>query len=165
MSVAQRADQRWEVPSDSQPDKKYVVSIRNGEWQCSCPVWIFRRQECKHIKRMKNGEYDQKKLMIKGTPKYVLAKVLKPTYDEEKNELLIPLIPFCPEEREKYYARLHMEATIIFEMLEHGYTMQGIRILRVHTPKEWTARTVRAYIEEHGKCVYPDDYYDRGMGQ
>jgi len=154
--MAAKADQRWEVPSDSQPDKKYVVSIRNGEWQCSCPVWIYRRQECKHIRRMKAGEYDQKKLMIKGTPKYVLAKVLKPTYDEEKNELLIPLIPLGPE-------GLHMDATIIFEMLEHGYTMMDIRILRPGTPKEWTAKAVRGYIAEHGKCEYPEDWYERRL--
>lgn len=42
--------QKWTVESFTTRGKEYVVSLtRAGEWQCSCPVWKFRRQICKHI--------------------------------------------------------------------------------------------------------------------
>jgi hypothetical protein len=44
----------WDVESDSS-DKIYRVSLGdNEEWGCSCPVWKFRRQECKHILKIKS---------------------------------------------------------------------------------------------------------------
>lgn len=48
---------RVEVPSFSNPNKTYiVVEKEDGSWQCSCPVWIYRRKICKHIKMVQNGE-------------------------------------------------------------------------------------------------------------
>ena len=47
---------QWIVPSSSNPGKSYKVSVTpNGEWECSCPDWTFRRNECKHIKQVKNS--------------------------------------------------------------------------------------------------------------
>lgn len=44
---------RWECPSESNPTKSYVVAQnKDGEWGCGCPVWIYRRQECKHIRHV-----------------------------------------------------------------------------------------------------------------
>ena len=41
---------RFEVASHSNPDKSYVVALNTkDEWGCSCPVWKFRRLQCKHI--------------------------------------------------------------------------------------------------------------------
>ena len=41
---------RWQVESFSTPGKIYTVALRHtGEWQCSCPHWIYRRAQCKHI--------------------------------------------------------------------------------------------------------------------
>jgi len=46
---------RWRVQKSTE-DGYWVVSIsEEGIWGCSCPVWIYRRQECKHIKLVKNG--------------------------------------------------------------------------------------------------------------
>lgn len=46
-----------EFPSESNPDKTYKVSHdnSNGIYTCSCPRWIFKRENlpdghCKHIK-------------------------------------------------------------------------------------------------------------------
>jgi len=40
-----------EVPSMSNPNKKYRVDVTNG--RCSCPAWIFQRggerKPCKHL--------------------------------------------------------------------------------------------------------------------
>ncbi len=40
----------WSVTSDSNPDRSYIVAkhVKNG-WGCSCPRWIYHREECKHI--------------------------------------------------------------------------------------------------------------------
>jgi len=47
---------QWTVPSKSSPGKFYKVSVTpNGEWECSCPDWTYRRNECKHIKQVKNS--------------------------------------------------------------------------------------------------------------
>jgi predicted nucleic acid-binding Zn finger protein len=42
------------VPSQSDPNRSYVVSKkRDGTWACSCPRWIFKREDCKHIHELK----------------------------------------------------------------------------------------------------------------
>jgi len=36
--------------------RQYIVSeTLDGEWQCSCPVWKFRREECHHIRKAKSN--------------------------------------------------------------------------------------------------------------
>jgi hypothetical protein len=43
---------QWVVSSDSGND--YVVSQEraNGQFQCACPGWKFRRKDCKHIQHV-----------------------------------------------------------------------------------------------------------------
>lgn len=42
---------KWNVQSESNPTKFYTVSRNtDGSFSCSCPAWIYRRKECKHIK-------------------------------------------------------------------------------------------------------------------
>ncbi len=50
LGVAQdRYQARYSVPRSS-GDKTWTVSqTAQGEWQCSCPVWRFKRLPCKHI--------------------------------------------------------------------------------------------------------------------
>ncbi len=48
--------QKWDIRSESDPSIFYRVSRRSsGEYECSCPVWKFKRQECKHIRKIKEG--------------------------------------------------------------------------------------------------------------
>jgi hypothetical protein len=58
---------RWEVASFSDPDKKYIVAVdRNGGFACSCPRWVYKREECKHIKFVKgNGDITIEDLFCK----------------------------------------------------------------------------------------------------
>ncbi len=43
----------YECPSASDPTRTYVVSKSyTGTWGCSCPRWIFARENCKHIKQV-----------------------------------------------------------------------------------------------------------------
>ncbi len=50
---------KWEVGSSSS-DRAYVVSEADtGEFGCSCPHWINRRADCKHIQSVR-------KMIIEG---------------------------------------------------------------------------------------------------
>ena len=138
---------RWEVPKSS-GDGYWIVAIdKDGNYGCSCPVWKFKRQECHHIKLVKNGGGDPQSPMAK--PKYVLAKVFKPTLKDGK--LLVPLIAI-PD-------AMMMEATICFYMLKNGYSMGEIREMR-HIPSNWTAKAILSHIERHGEAEYPESWYD-----
>ncbi len=46
----------YEVPSESDPSKAYIVSADASfeNMGCSCPRWIYHRVQCKHIQRLQN---------------------------------------------------------------------------------------------------------------
>jgi hypothetical protein len=44
----------YECPSTSRKDTSYIIATNDSEeWGCSCPRWIFKREECKHIRSVK----------------------------------------------------------------------------------------------------------------
>ena len=46
--------EKWEVEGSN--GKTWVVSVDvNGNYGCSCPVWKFKREECKHIRKVLSG--------------------------------------------------------------------------------------------------------------
>ena len=45
--------QTWEIPSESDPATKYIVKRSGDAWSCSCPAFLFKGGECKHIKYVK----------------------------------------------------------------------------------------------------------------
>jgi Fanconi anemia group M protein len=46
----------WQVPSESRPGVEYTVTFSdNGTWSCTCPHYTYRRAECKHILKVKEG--------------------------------------------------------------------------------------------------------------
>ena len=79
---------RFEVASHSNPDKSYVVALNtNNEWGCSCPVWKFRRQECKHQREVFAAinnqtavvEFNRAELMEKTDKKIRLSSTVTET--------------------------------------------------------------------------------------
>lgn len=48
---------QYKVPSESNPDRQYVVSqnMNEEEWACSCTGWTRHvpRRDCKHIRYVK----------------------------------------------------------------------------------------------------------------
>ena len=88
--------------------------------------------------------------MSKPKPEYVLAKVLKPTYEEDTNRLLIPLIGI-PD-------TCMMEATICYHLFRHGYSLREVKEMR-RVPSSWTKRAIVAYVESHGEAEYPEGWY------
>jgi len=57
--IWRRDESRCPFPIN-QPSYYTVALTEDGEWQCSCPVWIYRRRECKHIRKVKENpsEYE-----------------------------------------------------------------------------------------------------------
>jgi len=41
------------IESNSDKDKKYFVSFKNGEWNCNCQAGLMK-QSCDHITKFKN---------------------------------------------------------------------------------------------------------------
>ena len=131
---------KWHTKSESS-NKEYVVSLSDkNTWGCSCPVWKFRRQECKHIIMVKlNPERYEKVEDQLPKPEYVLARVDKPTFKEKENKLLIPLIRIEPYD-------IKMEAIICYTMAKHGYKWKEIVEIRNLT-SAWTLIKVKEYCE------------------
>ena len=41
---------QWNIESSSDPTKIYKITLYDdGSYACSCPQWIYRRKDCKHI--------------------------------------------------------------------------------------------------------------------
>lgn len=67
---------RWEVSSETDPDKTYVVGQKtDGSWGCGCPRWRFSkapRPDCKHILGIKVTEpVDRKRTSKKAAEEFV----------------------------------------------------------------------------------------------
>ena len=138
---------KWKVPSNSNPNKIYTVSqADDGTYGCSCPHWCFRRQECSHIAYIKITQPEPNS-EPKKRPEIVPANVLKPTYNENENILMMPLIPLDPRST-------HITATICFVALKYGYSITELRE-RYGLPQSWTKKAIIRYIEEHGECELP----------
>jgi Fanconi anemia group M protein len=46
----------WRVPSESKQGVEYTVTLSDdGSWSCTCPHYTYRRVECKHILKVKEG--------------------------------------------------------------------------------------------------------------
>lgn len=150
-------EKRFVVPSEINPDKKYTVVFENNRWKCSCPGWVFHNHgktgfECKHIRAVKDGDYDKENTGMEK-PEIILAKVRQPTYIEEENKILLPLIPLNT-------LQVPVTATICHNLLKHGYSMAEIRE-RYHLPQDWTKQAITEHIEKYGEFVFPEDYYKK----
>lgn len=43
---------KWKVPSESNGTIYIVSEDAEGNFACSCPNWIYRRNKCKHISKI-----------------------------------------------------------------------------------------------------------------
>lgn len=140
--------EKWEIEG-SNGHIWIVAKDREGNYGCSCPVWKFKRRECHHILKVKNSM--GKPIEEVEKPKYVLAKVLKPTYDSETNILSCPLVAI-PD-------TMGMEVTICYYLIKYGYSMSEIRLLR-NIPNSWTKEQILDHIKRHGEAEYPETWYN-----
>lgn len=49
--------EKWQIISQSSGNLYIVSRDEHGQFGCSCPHWKFRRQQCKHIQKIK-GELE-----------------------------------------------------------------------------------------------------------
>lgn len=140
---------RWQI-GKSTGDGYWTVAVdKDGNYGCSCPVWKFRRDRCKHIQYVQaNPTLKPNEQTIIKTPDLIPANVLQPVFDEKSNRILYPLVSF----QEGPW----MEATICWFIMEHGFSWTELKSRRRHIPNSWTKRAVYAYIEEHGPAQYQD---------
>jgi hypothetical protein len=136
---------RWKVPSHSS-DKVYTVAQdATGEYGCSCPVWKFKRQECKHIKEVKDGAYASIDAPPAKEPEIVLANVREVCEaDDGDGRLLVPLMPLDDT---------HFQATLIYDLLRHGVNW-GTCKERYGLAKRNSKKAIIAYVEERGRRIY-----------
>ena len=54
MSV--RYQKQWVVRSVSRPNIVYKISLTmDNQYQCSCPRWVYKREDCKHIRSIRDS--------------------------------------------------------------------------------------------------------------
>ena len=138
---------RWKV-ENSAGDGYWTVAIdKKGNYGCSCPVWKFKRKECKHIKYVKeNPNTETNKTEIKH-PDLIPANVLRPTLNKDKNQILYPLVPLNGN-------FVWMEATICYFLMEQEFSWSEVKQHRKHLPTTWTKKAVYEYIGENGMAEY-----------
>jgi len=91
--MAKEYARQWDIPSDSEEGKTYKVSLTmEGELQCSCPRWVFKRELCKHIEDAVSGVYD---VPLDQRPEFILrfANVDRVELQDDRTTIKIPLLP------------------------------------------------------------------------
>jgi hypothetical protein len=144
--MADRWVKRWKVESHSTTGKFYTVALdRNGEYGCSCPVWKFRRKQCKHIREVKAGNYEPETMIEFKEPEFVLANVPQVTLDPENQErCLVPLIPI---------GDTHFQATVVHDLLCMGFSWKTCRN-RYHIAKRNRKGDIIYTIQQQGRRIY-----------
>ena len=148
--MADKWIRRWDVPSESDPEKSYVVAQdTDGNYACSCPQFVYRRKECKHIVAVKNGEYPERSERTGQEPEFVLANVRAVTRvtgdpGEKGGKVLVPLIPL---------GDAHFQATVVYDLERAGFSWSYIKT-RYHMAKANSRTAIREYVEAHGRKIY-----------
>ena len=145
MSESSKIVKQWKVPS-SKGDKEYTITLNDkDEYSCSCPNWIYRRAQCKHIQAVQDGEYDgeEQKDLPETMPGNVKEVQLKVDDKGKIERVLVPLIPF---------GETHFLATIIYDLLAIGYSW-GYLKKRYHILPQWKKRAVTEYIKTRGRKI------------
>lgn len=140
---------KWKVPSFSDPEKNYTVSLAldGVTWGCSCWPWRKTRKDCKHIPVIKNNPTAPDEEITYNLVTVIPDKyVNKPIYDEKEKLIYVPLIPLNPYD-------VHMEATICYFLLQQGFTITNIREIRSLSPS-WTKKSIINIIKEKGMKEY-----------
>ncbi len=135
---------QWVVPSDSDPNKTYKVSLTpEHELQCSCPRWIFKREMCKHIQDVIAGVYSYPENL---RPKFNLTfgRVIQVELQDDRTTVMLPLRPVGDTD---------FLATILYDALILGISWKEIRDLE-QPPKEWRPMNIIEHVRHHGRKIY-----------
>jgi len=145
----------WSVTSSTGVHKYKVSYGQDGSWGCSCPIWKYKRNECKHIKEIISqvGRHPSVLDSPYQKPMYVLSdEVNVPIFDERTNELRIPR--GYPNRRSD---QDWLETHICFAMLNNGFSIREIRSIR-GLDATWTTKKVERDFKSMGD-FQPDGWY------
>ncbi len=153
---------KWKVPSFTEEDKFYTVSLAldGTTYGCSCWPWRKHRIDCKHIPVVKDNSTAPDEIITYNLVTVVPDKyVNKPIFDKRENVIFVPLIPLNPYD-------VHMEAPICYFLLQQGFTIKDIRTIRSLAPS-WTMKSIVDMIKSEGMKEYallsPDELNQRSI--
>jgi hypothetical protein len=141
--MTKRYIKKWKVRSQSNPNKFYTVSLtEKGEYECSCPEWIYRRRKCHHIAIVENNGGEEEPLQIEVVPGNVYEVTVK--IENGKKVILYPLLPLERPET------LHFAATIAYDLMKAGVSWSQVsKMYGFKCRKE----DIINFIEEHGRMI------------
>ncbi len=138
---------QWDVAGSS--GATWTVSVNNkGEYACSCPVWKFRRRECKHIDLVKAGMCGNGGSYREAVP----GNVGEVMIDGEK--VLYPLVPFSDGG--------DLRATIVYDMMRANVSPEQIRDYKEKMLGKVSLRQITLHVKEKGRFVY--SRFEKGKG-
>jgi len=136
--------ERYEVPGSN--GAVWTVGIdKDGNYGCSCPVWKFKRQVCKHIRfvqdnRIARGEDD--------LPHYPMQPGNVGEVTIKNGVVLYPLVPLG------WNYTAHLICTIIYDLIRAKADAREIVNYKNRMAKAASISEINSYIENHGRLVY-----------
>ncbi len=131
----------WVIPSESETGKTYTVTKDVDAYSCSCPNWIYRRRQCKHILNVCDGRVDyqppHKPILLGGVGEVT----------EREDDILIPLIPLDGNMTD-------VLATALYDLMCLGVSWGATRKAYNIVPKGWTRQAVIDHVEERGRLIW-----------
>ena len=132
---------RWKIRG-SNSDFYTVAVDKDGNWGCSCPVWKFRRQECKHIVSVKNNPNWQESGQVKYR-EAIPANVGQVTI--KGDTVLYPLVPF---------GNTHLAATILYDLQRAGVNPSKILDYKEKMFRGETYQRIFDYVKQNGRYIF-----------
>ena len=130
---------KWSVTGSS--GAVWVVSVdEKGEYACSCPVWKFKRRECKHIDLVKAGACGNGDSYRQAMP----GNVGEVTIDGER--VLYPLVPFNKEG--------DLRATIVYDLVRANVSPDQVREYKEHMLGKVSMQQIVEHVRAKGRFVY-----------
>ena len=137
----------WEVPGSN--GKMWTVSIdMEGDYGCSCPVWKFKRQRCKHIDMVQAGAYCPKTYRH-ASP----GNVGEVTINGDM--VIYPLIAF---NENKY----DLAATIIYDLLRADVEPSEVKSYKEQMFGKKTFKEITDHVQNKGRFIFSRFVTDKG---
>lgn len=146
--------QRWTAQSETDPSKTYTVALySDGTYGCACPVWKFRRQQCKHIQDVQAGAYDAQSGPDGASIELALANTRQVHWDAQtgngRERVMVPLVP---------PGNLQFVATVIYDLLQLGLPWRSLgtytQMIKPADGSPLQPGDIKAYIRANGRLIY-----------
>lgn len=158
--MAKQWRDQWLVPS-SDGSKTYTVSQdSDGSYACSCPRWIFHREDCTHIEDVRAGRYPSIRRVPVPTPVFTVTDVQRATIFQRDGygritEVVVP--PIAP-------GNDSLLLTVLVDLSEMGFGWPYIKGRYRQRVQEYQERSgnrrelslnaAKSYVKDHGRAYY-----------